>query len=180
MTRRIVSILAMALLLVGSLALPAATQNAKPQQSLAERKAEWQERYRRLLLDASRLEQNAAGARENYARAQRRNYPRGGAREQFLIDAATAEKELEKVKQKIEAIFVEARREAIPPNWLYEVEDEGVTWTSPASQSSADVDDGRNPLYADDDEDDDDASAKDAPAPDEDDGRNPLYRNQDG
>lgn len=176
MIRTAASTLALAIVLAWSPGLPAAAQNANAPKSLEEQKEDWQERYRRLLADAARLEYNARESRENYARAQRRNYPRGGTREKFLIDAETAETQLAKVKDQIDAIFVEARQKSIPRNWLWEVDDEGPAWTPPASRSNGgDADDGRNPLYADDDE---DHGADDEAAPRDDDGRNPLYRNQ--
>jgi hypothetical protein len=114
-------------------------------------KSEWQERYRSLLRNAARLEDNVAKSRENYARAQRRNYPRGGARQQFIIDADEAEKELVTVKAEIEQIFVDARHNAVPTNWLYEVDDEPIMPAAPASVSDGESDEddraGRNPLY---------------------------------
>ena len=121
--------------------------------TLEEQKQEWQDRYRKLLREAARLQQNAMIGRENYSRAQRRNYPRGGAREQFLTDAEAAEKELVKVKAEIEGIFDEARHAAVPANWLYQVDDENVSYTPPAS-ATEDTEDraGRNPLYFKDEE----------------------------
>jgi hypothetical protein len=92
-------------------------------------------------------------ARENYARAQRRNYPRGGARKQFLIDAEEADKQLVLVKEEIAQLNTSARHASIPQNWFYEVEEEPITYGAPAASASSDDrngeddDGGRNPLY---------------------------------
>jgi hypothetical protein len=157
MVRTVLSILGLALALYaigGSLLMPDIAQ-ADEGGSLLEQKTHWQDRYRALLSNAARLQDDAIRSRENYARARRRNYPRGGARQQFIADAEEAEKEFEKVKLEIDAIFVEARRDAIPPNWLYEVDDEPVKPTAPASASDDGRDpedtEGRNPLYLKDD-----------------------------
>lgn len=151
MMRFLVSTLGMILALY-AISLPLlAPDDAKAgtAQTLLEQKAQWQDRYRTLLRDAARLQYNAEISRENYARAQRRNYPRGGARQQFILDAENAEKELVGVKEEIAQIFVDARRDAIPTVWLYEVDDEPITIAPPASASEEDDDDraGRNPLY---------------------------------
>jgi len=105
-----------------------------------------------LLRNAALLERNARRSREYYAQAQRRNYPRGGARQRLLAQAAEAEAELRTVREEIEALRVEARREGALPGWLYEVEDEEIVVPEPAapdgSDSSSDERDaGRNPLY---------------------------------
>jgi hypothetical protein len=151
--------LAIALCVIGLPILTPTTAHAQAgaQPTLEEQKAEWQKRYRSLLQNEARLHHNAQMARENYARAQRRNYPRGGARQQFLVDADDAEKELVTVKEEIAQLRVEARHDSIPKNWLYEVEEEPVTFGAPASASTSqnadgnDVDEedreGRNPLY---------------------------------
>ena len=127
---------------------------AQDESALAQQKAEWQDRYRTLLRNQALLRSNIEISRENYARAQRRNYPRGGARQQFIIDAENAEKELVVVKEEIAQIAVDARHAGIPPNWLYEVEDEPLTAAPPASVSDDsdeknDEEDraGRNPIY---------------------------------
>ncbi len=123
-----------------------------PEQEL-EQKAQWQERYRVLLQTQETLRSNAEKSRDNYARAQRRNYPRGGARQQFILDAEKAEKELVKVKAETEEMLDQARREAIPQNWFYEVDDEPIQPLPAASttdgQGTAAAQDreGRNPLY---------------------------------
>jgi hypothetical protein len=158
MIRTLVLILAMAIVSHG-IELPifsAATAQAAPSSppTAEEQKKEWQDRYRDLLQNAARLERNALASRENYARAQRRNYPRGGAREQFIVDAELAEKQLVTVKTEIEGILDEARHAAIPPNWINEVDEENFSYAPPASTTEAgdevaDEDDreGRNPLY---------------------------------
>jgi len=154
--------LAIALCVIGLPVLMSTTAQAQAgaEPTLEEQKTDWQGRYRSLLQNEARLHQNAQMARENYARAQRRNYPRGGAREQFLLDADDAEKELVTVKEELAQLRVAARHEAIPKNWLYEVEEEPITSDPPASASqnaASDDDDqadreGRNPLYFDDDD----------------------------
>jgi hypothetical protein len=127
--------------------------NAQTEEQLMEQKNEWQERYRGLLQEAERLKENAATMRSNYSQAQQRNYPRGNARQEFLIKADEAETELVKVKAQLAGIFEEARRAGIPPRWLYEVDDEPIVVPAAADSANADdeeEDDGRNPLYKDD------------------------------
>ena len=128
---------------------------ADAEQTLIDQKAQWQDRYRSLLRDAARFEDNAKNSRENYARARRRNYPRGGARQLFILEAEEAEKKLVLVKDEISQLIDSARRDAIPTNWRYEVEDEPITLAPPASAAEeyGNEDDdraGRNPLYLDD------------------------------
>jgi len=167
MIRTLVSTLGMAIALC-VIGLPILTPSAAEAQTgaqptLEEQKAEWQNRYRSLLQNQARLHHNAQMARENYARAQRRNYPRGGARQQFLIDANDADKELVTVKEEIAQIHVDARHASIPQNWLYDVEEEPITMGPPAASAtnsgSADADAdaeedraGRNPLYFEDED----------------------------
>jgi hypothetical protein len=122
-------------------------------------RASWQDRYRGLLQDRARFSEGIAISNKNYTQAQRRNYPRGGARQQFLLDAANAEKKLAETEEKITGIFDEARDAGVPPGWLYEVEDEPVIMTRPASPNPGMADpageedrEGRNPLYFKDDE----------------------------
>jgi hypothetical protein len=163
MIRTLVSTLglAIALWVIGPLIFtpcPAQAQTGA-QPTLEEQKAEWQDRYRSLLHNQARLHHNAQIARENYARAQRRNYPRGGARRQFLVDADDAENELVTVKEEIAQIQIDARHASIPQNWLYDVEEEPITFGPPAASASSNGDDeaddaydrsGRNPLYLED------------------------------
>ena len=154
--------LAIALCVIGLPILASITAQAQAgaEPTLEEQKADWQGRYRSLLQNEARLHHNAQMARENYARAQRRNYPRGGARQQFLVDADDAEKELVTVKEELAQLQVDARHDSIPKNWLYEVEEEPITSGPPASASqnaAADDDDqddreGRNPLYFEDED----------------------------
>jgi len=157
MLRAIVSTLGLAIALY-AISLPLLTPDdaqADTEQALLDQKAQWQDRYRSLLRDAAHFEQSAKKSRENYARARRRNYPRGGARQLFILEADEAEKKLVIVKDEIAQLIVDARRNAIPTNWRYEVEDEPVTLASPANASEDDGDGeddraGRNPLYFDD------------------------------
>jgi hypothetical protein len=119
-----------------------------------EEKAGWQQRYRTLLQLQTRLRDDASTARENYARAQRRNYPRGGARQQFIVDAEEAEAQLVTARAETETLLEQARHNAIPRNWFYEVDDEDIQSTSPAATgANEDAEDdsreGRNPLYLD-------------------------------
>lgn len=152
MIRAIVSTLGLAIACF-AISLPLLTPGdaqADAEQALLDQKAHWQGRYRTLLRNAARLEETAKNSRENYARAQRRNYPRGGARQRFILDAENAETELVKLKEEIAQIFVDARRDAIPTNWLWEVDDEPIDLAPPASASEEDDEDdraGRNPLY---------------------------------
>jgi hypothetical protein len=120
----------------------------------------WQARYRGLLHDRVRLNSNIEKSIKNYAQAQRRNYPRGGAREQFRIDAEDARNELAATEEAIEQILVDARRAGVRPGWLYEVEDEPIEASRSAAPASTEVnskDDedraGRNPIYFQDDDD---------------------------
>jgi hypothetical protein len=164
MSRILVSTLGLAILLC-LIGLPILTPSSAQAQTgaqptLEEQKAEWQDRYRSLLQNQARLHHNAQMARENYARAQRRNYPRGGARQQFLIDAEDAEKELVTVKEEIAQISLDARHASIPQNWFYAVEEEPLTFGPPAASatnngSNADAEEdraGRNPLYFEDED----------------------------
>lgn len=141
--------LALAILLVLVMAAPTAVAEVE---DIAKVKAEWQGEYRGLLQEALRLRTNATNARRNYAEAQRRNYPRGGARQQYLIDADAAEKQLAKVEQDIEALRVRARHEGAMPAWFYEVDDEDIV--VPRAPAAADPNgqdrEGRNPLYLED------------------------------
>jgi hypothetical protein len=130
-----------------------ASAQAQTEEEIQELRETWQNRYRALLSDRARLTRNIAAAKENYARAQRRNYPRGGARQQFLIDADSAEKELAATEQEIAGIFTEARHENVPSGWLYQVEDEPIETSRPAALDESDEQDraGRNPIYFKDD-----------------------------
>ena len=126
---------------------------AETEEELLAKRAHWQDRYRVLLKNQAILEDNIAKLRHNYAQAQRRNYPRGGAREAFREQADAQAVELDGVKQELESIFSEARAADVPPGWLFEVEEEsfdpGSLPASPESEPTLDLD-GRNPLYLDD------------------------------
>ena len=118
--------------------------------SVEEVKAEWQGRYRKLLTDAARLRRNAEAARYNYSQANQRNYPRGAARKQFLIDEENAQAELVQVEADIEKLREDGRREGALPGWFYEVEDEPLDAPQPAAPVEDPADrEGRNPLYLD-------------------------------
>jgi len=151
MIRILGSILVMALAFGTIAVAPAAAQG----DALEQQKDSWQNEYRSMLRKAAHLEHTAEVSRENYARAQRRNYPRGGARQQFLIEADKAEKQLADLKEEIDGFLTDARRNAIPPHWRYSVEDEDITFAPAATASDDDAGDdreGRNPLYLKDDD----------------------------
>ena len=121
-------------------------------ESAAEMKEQFQREYRNLLRNAARLERNAATARDNYMEAQRRRYPRGAAREQLLVEADEAEKELAQLEVEIDRLRTEGRRDGALPGWFYEVESESFGEPKPASPSETDAEDreGRNPIHFDD------------------------------
>lgn len=156
--RLILAALSLALGLAAGAALVALnpqTATAETEEELQAKRDQWQERYRNLLQDRLRFTDNIAKSEKNYAQAQRRNYPRGGARDQFRIDADEARKGLAQTEESIQSLFVEARRADVPPGWLFEVDDEEITYEQPAALDSSEDDDdraGRNPLYFDDDE----------------------------
>ena len=161
-SRSVVATLTIGLLSGGPAALslfaiqaPAAHAQLAGEEELQNQKEYWQERYRRLRQDAARLERNAERARKAYALAQRRNYPRGGARQKLSQQIEDAETELESVRKEIEELPSEARRAGAMPGWLYEVEEEEVVIPEPAAPDAADAEEaedraGRNPLYLDD------------------------------
>ena len=116
----------------------------------------WQSEYRALRLDIARLERNAKRARHNYERAQRRTYPRGDARKQYLIDEQDALDGVVRVKREIEDLKDRGRREGALPGWFYEVDDEPLTPPEPAAPDGPNAEgleerEGRNPLYFQDD-----------------------------
>lgn len=125
-------------------------------EELAAERAYWQGKYRVLRKNKAILEDNIAKLEHNYAQAQRRNYPRGGAREAFRTKANEQRKMLAEVESELATIFEEARAANVPPGWLFEVEDEPIELSQPAAVEGAEEDDrdreGRNPLYADDDD----------------------------
>lgn len=132
----------------------ATAAGSEEEQSLKE---EWQRNYRGLLQERARLQRNAAAARADYKRAQRRNYPRGGAREQILRNAKEAEKGIVQVETVIEAFKVDARGAGVLPGWLYEIEEEeaeGLAPAAPAEEAARDDRDreGRNPIYFEDED----------------------------
>jgi hypothetical protein len=140
--------------------LPAVAADSADEQvdEFEELKQEWQGRYRQQLQEAARLRRNAAQARENYSQAQRRNYPRGGARQQFLLDADEAERDLEKVEAGLEQTISEGRLAGALPGWFDEVDEEPIMVSEPAAPSDGmdarpEDREGRNPLYFDQDDD---------------------------
>lgn len=145
---------AIPLLLALALSLLAGFAAAETEQEILAKRTQWQVRYRVALTNREILRDNIEKLRHDYAQAQRRNYPRGGARQAFLTQADEQEALLVETEQEIVSIREEARAAGIPPGWLAEVEDEPITVPSrPASLADGeDVDrDGRNPLYIDDD-----------------------------
>lgn len=134
--------------------------SAQTEEELQAKRDHWQERYRSLLQDRLRYADNLRKSEHNYAQAQRRNYPRGGARDRFRIDAEEARKGLAQTEEAIESLFVEARRASVPPGWLYEVDDEEIRYEMPAAPGADEESEedraGRNPLYFDDDEEEQD------------------------
>ena len=129
---------------------------AETEEELLAKKDTWQSKYRTLLRNRDILKRNIAGLEKDYAQAQRRNYPRGGARQAFLDKANEQRALLADIEEKIESIFREARMADVPPGWLYEIDDEVARSPMPAAKEPTnDRDrDGRNPLYADDEDDD--------------------------
>jgi len=148
---RCVPRLVVVMILLSLAGAPATSSDFADEDATMSMKAEWQSNYRRLLIDVKLLQRNAEAARENYARAKRRNYPRGGAREQFLVDEKEAIKELADVQLEIEAITEKGHREGILPGWFAEVEDGPLEDPQPAAKAEEEEDrEGRNPLYFDD------------------------------
>jgi hypothetical protein len=145
---------AVSLVIALAVSLTAGFAAAETEEEILAKRTQWQERYRVALTNREILKANIAELRHNYAQAQRRNYPRGGARQAFLTQADEQEALLADTEQEIVSIREEARAAGIPPGWLAEVEDEPIAVSSqPASPADGeDVDrDGRNPLYIDDD-----------------------------
>lgn len=145
---------AVSLLLALAFSLVAGFAAAETEEEILAKRTQWQERYRVALTNREILKDNIAKLRHSYAQAQRRNYPRGGARQAFLTQTDEQEALLVETEQEIVSIREEARAAGIPPGWLAEVEDEPIAVPSqPASPADGeDVDrDGRNPLYLDDD-----------------------------
>ncbi|MCR9093820.1 MAG: hypothetical protein NXI30_06370 [bacterium] len=146
-----------ALVLAVALSLSAGLAFAETEEEILAKRTQWQERYRVALGNREILKDNIAKLRKNYAQAQRRNYPRGGAREAFLTQAQEQEVLLEETEQEIESIREEARAASIPPGWLAEVEDESFERPSQPAAPSSDEEEvdreGRNPIYFDDDDD---------------------------
>ena len=116
----------------------------------------WQRKYRNLLRDAARLRRNVAASEADYKRAQRRNYPRGDAREQIVRNGNESRRDLVRVEAAIEKLQGDARAAGVRPGWLYDVEQEDFGPAPAAAATESEESDrdreGRNPIYFDDDE----------------------------
>jgi len=133
----------------------ATTASAESEEELAAKRTLWQEKYRTLRHDKVRLQTDIATLTNAYALAQRRNYPRGGARDEIRIQAAEATKLLAETEEGLASIHDEARRAGVPAGWLYEVEEEPIELGQPASMGDGEEAEdraGRNPLYFEDKE----------------------------
>lgn len=147
-------------LFLGAAVAATSLASAMTDEELISKKEHWQKKYRTLLINRARLASDVAGLEHDYAQAQRRNYPRGGARERLRTQAAETRIQLEGIEQQIEGIFAEARADDVPPGWLYEVEDEPLDVSQPASPEPAASDEdreGRNPRFFEKDEEDEDS-----------------------
>jgi len=146
--------IAMALIVASAAAsVPAAAESER--ETLTKREY-WQHKYRVLLRNQAILKDNVTKLEHDYAQAQRRNYPRGGARNELLMKATSQRQQLAQTEKEIASIFTEARTADVPPGWLYEIEDEPIDTRRPALPDTAGEDDraGRNPRFHDQDEDD--------------------------
>lgn len=128
---------------------------------LAASRDQWQGNYRRLLRNKATLNENIAKSENDYAQAQRRNYPRGGARQMLLTRGEQAKVALVETEKEIAALIEDARRQGVPPGWLDEVASEEIVAFQPAAPSGdrdeeqdeeQDDREGRNPLYLDDED----------------------------
>ena len=145
---------AVSLLLALAFSLVSGFAAAETEEEILAERTQWQERYRVYLTNREIIKDNIAKLRHNHQQAQRRNYPRGAARQRFLIEADEQEIQLQETEQEITAFRAEARAAGIPPGWLAEVEDEAIALPAqPAAAADEGGDDreGRNPLYFDDD-----------------------------
>ncbi len=156
----------LALALTPALAMPFLPDSAaaETEEEALAKKADWQGRYRALRNNAARMRENAKKLRRSYGLAQHANYPRGGAREEFRLQVEKAERDADDYTAKIEAFHEEARRNEIPPGWLYEVDDEPIDPGLPADQDESELEteedrEGRNPIYLDDENDEGDEGA---------------------
>lgn len=144
--------IAMAVLITSAaISLPAEAQSEE--ETLAKREY-WQDKYRVLLRNQAILKDNVTKLEHDYAQAQRRNYPRGGARNELLMKAIGQRQQLAQTEKEIASIFTEARKADVPPGWLYEIEDEPIDTRRPALPDTSGEDDraGRNPRFHDQDE----------------------------
>lgn len=140
--------LAIALGLGAAAAAPSAVA-LETEEELRAKRDHWQQKYRMLLRNRALLKDNVAKLEKDYAQAQRRNYPRGGARAALLEKAEEQREQLKQIEAELAAIYDDARAAEVPPGWLAEVEDEPIDLSQPAAPdaSDPDEDDGRNPLY---------------------------------
>lgn len=177
-TRRWIRVAAsglMAIALAPALAIPflADPAAAETEEELLAKKDQWQGRYRVLRNNAARMSENAKKLRKAYSQAQHANYPRGGAREAFRVQVEKSENDAQDYEAKLVAFRDEARRNDVPPGWLYEVDDEPIDHGLPADQEDVGFDDEQDePGYEEPDEASDDDRDE---VEDGDDGRNPLY-----
>lgn len=131
------------------------------------KKAEWQDRYRTLRNNAARMRDNATKLRRAYGLSQHSNYPRGGARLEFKQQVLDTERKADDYEAQVADFADEARKNQIPPGWIYEVDDEPVDLGTPAaadddeSTHAIKSPDGRNPLYFDGDDEDDESDDSD-------------------
>ena len=145
--RAVVSFALAVLVGLATFVLPAA---AETEEELLAKRTQWQERYRVALSNRVILQDNIEKLLHDYAQAQRRNYPRGGAREAFLARAEEQKALLADTEREIQSIQREARAAGIPPGWLAEVEDEDLAVpAAPSGEDERDGEDreGRNPRF---------------------------------
>lgn len=140
--------------LIGASSLASA---AEPGDAEGQLKEEWQLKYRNLLHDLARTKRNAAAGRKAYMKANRRNYPRGEARERILSDTEEAERMIGVLEARVEDLKVDARQAGVRPGWLFDVEQEDFSRPLPAAKATDDEADprdreGRNPRFFEDDD----------------------------
>jgi len=183
------------LLVLGATALAPSDARAQavapptPEEAEALQKAEWQDRYRTLRINAVRMRDNATTLRRNYGLAQHANYPRGGARVRFKQEVEDTERKADQFEAQLARFMDEARENQIPPGWIYEVDDEPIDRGFPADRdgdgSGEDefAPSGRNPVHfdsRDDSEDDRDAEVEDESDADKDEDEEGYGDDEDG
>ncbi len=156
-----IAALAMALSLVTPAALlfqSTTATAAEPDDPEGMLKEEWQRKYRNLLRDLARTQRNAEAGRKAYMKANRRNYPRGEARERILRDTEEAERMIGVLEGQVDQFQIDAREAGVRPGWLFDVEQEDFSKPMPAAKASNEDDDevqdreGRNPRFFEDDD----------------------------